>query len=62
MYNTTKKETYEFWIAIAQRYGNNSTVAMFELFNEPTLSKGMFGTCTWAQWKEIMQVLIGPTI
>jgi len=58
MYNTTKKETFEFWIAIAQRYGKNSNVAMLELFNEPTLSKGMFGTCTWEQWKEIVEELI----
>lgn len=58
MYNTTKKETYEFWIAIAQRYGDNSTVAMLELFNEPTLGGGRFGTCTWTQWKEIIEELI----
>ncbi len=58
MYNTTKKETYEFWIAIAQRYGDNSTVAMLELFNEPTLGGGKFGTCTWTQWKEIIEELI----
>ena len=58
MYNTTKKETYEFWIAIAQRYGDNSNVAMLELFNEPTLGGGKFGTCTWSQWKEIIEELI----
>ena len=58
MYNTTKKETFEFWIAIAQRYGNNSNVAMLELFNEPTLGGGRFGTCTWTQWKEIIEELI----
>jgi len=58
MYNTTKKETFEFWIAIAQRYGDNSTIAMLELFNEPTLGGGRFGTCTWTQWKEIIEELI----
>jgi len=58
MYNTTKKETFEFWIAIAERYGNNSNVAMLELFNEPTLSGGRFGTCNWTQWKEIIEELI----
>ncbi len=57
-YNTTKKETYEFWIEIAKRYGENSNVALLELFNEPTLAGGKFGTCTWAQWKEIMEELI----
>ncbi|MFK7907586.1 MAG: glycoside hydrolase family 5 protein [Chitinophagales bacterium] len=58
MYNTTKKETYEFWIEIAKRYGDNSNVAMLELFNEPTLSSGKFGICSWNQWKEIMEELI----
>jgi len=57
-YNTTKKETYEFWIEIAKRYGGNSNVAMLELFNEPTLWSGKFGTCSWNQWKEIMEELI----
>jgi len=57
-YDTTKKETFKFWIEMAQRYGNNSNVAMFELFNEPTLWSGKFGTCTWNQWKEIIEELI----
>lgn len=57
-YDTTKKETYEFWVQIAKRYGNNSNVAMLELFNEPTVGNGMFGTCSWTQWKEIMEELI----
>ncbi|GLR16758.1 glycoside hydrolase family 5 protein [Portibacter lacus] len=58
MYNTTKKETFEFWTAIAKRYGDHSTVAMFELFNEPTTGSGKYGTCSWEQWKEIMEELI----
>jgi len=57
-YDTTKKETYEFWTQIAIRYGNNSNVAMFELFNEPTIGKGKYGTCSWKQWKEIIEELI----
>ncbi|NNF35325.1 MAG: cellulase family glycosylhydrolase [Saprospiraceae bacterium] len=57
-YNTTKRETFEFWIEMAQRYGNNPTVAMFELFNEPTLGGGRFGVCTWSEWTEIMKELI----
>lgn len=57
-YETTKKETFEFWIAIAKRYGNNPTVALLELFNEPTTDKGRFGTCTWEQWRSTMEELI----
>lgn len=58
MYYTTQKETFEFWIAMAKRYGNNSNVALFELFNEPTLGGGKHGTCSWSQWKDIMEELI----
>ncbi len=57
-YDTNQKETFEFWIEMSKRYGNNSTVAMFELFNEPTVSRGELGTCSWTQWKEIMEELI----
>jgi endoglucanase len=58
MYETTKKETAEFWKAMAVQYKDNATVAFFELFNEPTHYNGTLGTCTWTQWKEIMEELI----
>lgn len=58
LYETTKKETFEFWRLLSQRYQTNTTVAFFELFNEPTTYNGQIGTCTWAQWKEIMEELI----
>jgi endoglucanase len=58
-YDTTLKETFEFWRLMAKRYGTNTTVAGFELFNEPTLYNGQLGTCTWAQWKAIMEETIG---
>jgi len=35
-YNTTKKETYEFWRTIAWHFKGNNTVAFYEIFNEPT--------------------------
>ena len=57
LYNTTKKETLEFWSTMARHYGGDSTVAFFELFNEPALG-GKLGDCTWAQWKEIMEEVI----
>jgi hypothetical protein len=43
---------------MAQRYRNNTTVAFFELYNEPTVASGRYGTCTWAQWKEINEEII----
>jgi endoglucanase len=57
-YETTLKETYEFWRTIAKRYKGNTTVAFFELYNEPTDMRGELGTCTWKQWKEINEEMI----
>jgi endoglucanase len=57
LYNTTKKETLDFWSTMARHYAGNSTVAFFELFNEPALG-GKMGECTWAQWKELMEEVI----
>ena len=36
MYETTQKETFEFWRTTAKHFKGNNTVAFFELFNEPT--------------------------
>jgi endoglucanase len=55
MYNTTQKETYEFWLAIAKHFTGNNTVAFYELFNEPTTYSGQLGSCSWTDWKEIME-------
>ena len=56
-YNTTVKETMEFWDIISKRYKDNTTVAFFELFNEPTVG-GRFGECSWAEWKELNEEMI----
>ncbi len=58
IYNTTLKQTYEFWRLIAGRYGNNTTVAFYEIFNEPTLMNNQLGTCSWEQWKGINEEII----
>ena len=58
-YETTPKETYEFWRTIASRYKDNTTVAFYELYNEPTEYHGQLGTCTWEQWKTYMEEIIG---
>ena len=57
-YHTTLSETYNFWKLMAERYGDNSTVAFFELFNEPTLNNYKFGQLSWDEWKKIMEELI----
>lgn len=58
MYETTQKETFEFWRTMAVRYKDNTTVAMFELFNEPTTMREQIGRCSWEQWKELMEEII----
>ena len=57
-YNTTLAETYNFWKIMAENYGGNSRVAFFELFNEPTLNENKFGSCSWDEWKEIIEEII----
>lgn len=58
MYETTRKETYEFWRTMATHYKENATVAFFELFNEPTVQHGQLGTCSWSDWKAMMEEII----
>ena len=58
MYETTQKETLEFWRTMATHFKGNTTVACFELFNEPTVMNGQIGTCTWAQWKALNEEMI----
>jgi hypothetical protein len=58
IYNTTQRETYEFWKAIALHYEGNNTVAFYELFNEPTVWNGRLGRMTWEEWKAINENII----
>ncbi|KAA9042236.1 glycoside hydrolase family 5 protein [Ginsengibacter hankyongi] len=58
MYNTTLKETYEFWQTIARHFTGNNTVAFYELFNEPTTYRGQLGNISWSTWKKINENII----
>jgi hypothetical protein len=58
-YETTQKETFEFWRTMAKHFKGNHTVAFFELFNEPTTYNGQLGTCTWQDWKKLNEEIIG---
>jgi len=58
MYNTSQKETYEFWRTIARHFGGNNTVAFYELFNEPTTYRGQLGSISWSDWKKMMEDII----
>jgi endoglucanase len=57
-YETTRKETFEFWRTMAKRYKDNTTVAFFELYNEPTVFNGQLGVCSWPEWKAINEEMI----
>jgi len=59
MHETTKRETFAFWRAIAYRYAGVSTIAFYEFFNEPTVFNGQLGSMTWGEWKAINEELIG---
>jgi endoglucanase len=59
MYNTSRQETFDFWRTIAAHFKGNSTVAFYELFNEPTHFGGQLGTMSWTEWKSLNTEMIG---
>ena len=59
MYDTTRKETFEFWRTLSQHYRDDPMVVLYELFNEPTDYDGRLGRLTWAQWKPMLEEMIG---
>lgn len=58
MYRTTKAETFKFWRTVAQRYKDEPQVALYELFNEPTVTAQGTGSCTWSEWKALQEQII----
>ena len=58
MYNTTKAETFKFWRTVARRYKDEPAVALYELFNEPTVTAPEVGDCTWTEWRELQEQII----
>ena len=59
MYDTTRKETFEFWRQVARHYRDDPVVVLYELFNEPTDYSGTLGRLTWAEWKPILEEIVG---
>lgn len=57
-YITSRDETFRFWNTIAQRYRGVSTVALYELFNEPTNDNGRMGRINWPDYKRFIEDLI----
>jgi endoglucanase len=58
MHETSKQGTFAFWRSIAHRYAGVSTIAFYEIFNEPTLFNGQLGRMTWGEWKRINEEII----
>jgi hypothetical protein len=58
MYDTSQKETFEFWRAMAQHFKGSRTVAFYELFNEPTIYRGQLGGMSWSEWKKLNEEMI----
>ena len=57
-YITSMDETVKFWKTVAQKYKGNSTVAVYELFNEPTNEGGNLGELSWNTWKPTLEKII----
>ena len=62
MYYTTMPETRDFWRRMAFRYRDVPTVAVYELFNEPTNNfigngEGSLGKLDWQSWRETLEEL-----
>ena len=58
MYYTTKAETFDFFRVVSARYQGVNSVAMYEIFNEPTLFNGRLGILSWPEWKAINEEAI----
>ncbi|HVY76279.1 MAG TPA: cellulase family glycosylhydrolase [Puia sp.] len=58
MYNTSKKETFEFWRTISRHFNGNHTVAFYEIFNEPTTYRGQLGNISWTEWRKLNEDII----
>lgn len=57
-YLTSRDETFRFWYTIVSRYQGNSTVAFYELYNEPTNSGGKMGPLDWEEYATFVEGLI----
>ncbi len=58
IYDTSWEETIKFWKTVAKRYKNNSAVAVYELFNEPTNEGGKLGELSWVTWRPTLEKII----
>ncbi len=55
---TTYDETLDFWRTISTHYSGNSTVAIYEIFNEPTDFFGKLGELSWDDWRRMTTAIV----
>ena len=58
MYNTSQKETFEFWRTISAHFRGNNTIAFYEIYNEPATFNGLLGRVSWDEWKKLAEDII----
>lgn len=58
IYNTTFDETMKFWKRAAKHFKGNNTVAIFELYNEPTHKGHELGNLDWSILKNLYEKMI----
>ena len=58
IYNTDLEETFKFWRTASKRYADEPAVALYEVYNEPTVTGENTGECTWEEWKGIQEQII----
>ena len=58
IYETSLAETRAFWEQVSSRYAGESTIAVYELYNEPTLDGGRPDEATLAAWSATLESLI----
>jgi hypothetical protein len=55
---TTYEETLDFWRTISAHYSGNNTVAIYEIFNEPTDFFGKLGELPWDDWRNMTKTIV----
>ena len=58
IYNTTYEETRKFWKRLAKHFKGNPTVAVYELYNEPTHKGNELGELNWETLRSIYETII----
>ena len=56
--STTLDETVQFWTQTSRRYANETTVAFYDIYNEPAAIEWQGGSWSFADWKSTADQLV----